>query len=277
MAELPEIEVLRRDLERELVGKKVKAVEVRSMSALGRYNNRKSFVAQLDGAKFTSVDRRGLYLLVGVDPGHTLVIALGASGQLRRVTGREKVPETAEITVTFTQGGGLALIDPDGTATAFVTAADELADALPELAQLGFDPIEEPMSWTRFGELVVRRATKMKTLLTDPTVVVGIGELYADEILFHAGLRHDRMSTTLSSQELRRLYRALVETLHDAVKYRGTTLGEDGWRDLMGKPGEFAEHLAVYGRDGQLSPRSRAPIQKVKFEGRWTYFCETQV
>jgi formamidopyrimidine-DNA glycosylase len=277
MPELPEIEVLRRDLEREVTGKKVKSVETKSMSALGRYNNRKAFGSQLEGAKLGAVTRRGLYLLVAVDADRTLVVSLGASGALRRVTGKEKDPEPAEILITFTQGGSIALIDPAGTAQMFVTPTEDLAVALPDLAMLGFDPIEEPMSWTRFAELIVRRAAKMKTLLTDPTLVAGVGELYADEILFHAGLRHDRMSNTLSSQELRRLYRALVETMHEAVKYRGTTLGENGYRDLMGKPGEYQDHLAVYGRDGQLSPRSRAPIQKVKFEGRWTYFCETQV
>jgi formamidopyrimidine-DNA glycosylase len=101
--------------------------------------------------------------------------------------------------------------------------------------------------------------------------------VYADEILFHAGLRHDRVSNTLSSQEVRRLYRAVVETLHDAVKYRGTSLPDLPFTDFAGKQGEYQEHLAVYGRDGQLSPRSRGVIQRVKFEGRWTYYCETQV
>jgi formamidopyrimidine-DNA glycosylase len=277
MRELPEIEVLRRDLEREIVSKKVKSVEAKSMTALGRYNNRKAFTSQLEGAKVVSVTRRGLHLLIGLDEDRVLVVALGDGGLIRKTGGKEPGLEAPEITIAFTQHGGFQFGDESGTGEMFVSATDALSTALPALDKLGVDPVDEPMAWTTFAELVLRRATKMKTLLTDPTVLAGIGDVYADEILFHAGLRHDRVSNTLSSQEVRRLYRAVVETLHEAVKYRGTTLPTLPFSDLTGKPGDFQEHLAVYGRDGQLSPRSRAPIQKVKFEGRWTYFCETQV
>jgi formamidopyrimidine-DNA glycosylase len=277
MRELPEVEVLRRDLEREVLGKKVKSVEAKSMAALGRYNNRKAFTSQLEGAKIGSINRKGLHLLVGLDEDRILVIALGDGGVLRRVGGKDAGLDAPDITITFTQQGGLQFGDPSGSGEVFVTTADGLHAALPALDKLGVDPIDEPMAWTNFAELVLRRATKMKSLLTDPTVLAGIGDVYSDEILFHAGLRYDRLSNTLSSQEVRRLYRAVVETLHDAVKYRGTTLPGSPFADVTGKPGEYQQHLAVYGRDGQLSPRSRAPIQKAKFEGRWTYFCTTQV
>jgi formamidopyrimidine-DNA glycosylase len=102
--------------------------------------------------------------------------------------------------------------------------------------------------------------------------------MYSDEILFHSGLRYDRVTTSLSAQEIRRLYRAVVETIHEAVKYGGTTLGEDGWVGLTGKPGEYQEYLAVYKRDGEMSPRARGPIVKARFGSGYTYFCEqTQV
>jgi formamidopyrimidine-DNA glycosylase len=277
MRELPEVEVLRRDLEREIVGKKIKGVEAKSMTLLGRYNNRKAFTSQLDGAKVVSVTRRGLHLLITLDEDRVLVVALGEGGLLRRVGGKDTGLESPEITVTFTQHGGFQFGDESGTGEMFVSSPEALPAALPALEKLGVDPVDEPMAWTTFAELVLRRNTKMKTLLTDPTVLAGIGDVYADEILFQAGVRYDRISNTLSSQEVRRLYRAVVETLHDAVKYRGTTLPTLPFSDFAGKPGEYQEHLAVYGRDGQLSPRSRAPIQKAKFEGRWTYYCETQV
>jgi formamidopyrimidine-DNA glycosylase len=152
-----------------------------------------------------------------------------------------------------------------------------LADALPDLAILGLDPLEQPVSWTTFGQLLAQTDAKLKTLLMDDTFIVGIGEVYADEILFDAGLRFDRSSRSLSTQEIRRLYRSLVETLHDAVKYRGTSLSDDNYVDVFGEPGGYGEHLQVYGREGELSPRSRSPILRVKFGGRWTYYCETQV
>ena len=76
---------------------------------------------------------------------------------------------------------------------------------------------------------------------------------------------------------MRRLYRSLVETLHNVIKYRGTTLEDRPWADVFGEPGVFDQHIQVYQREGELSPRSRTPIQRAKFKGDWTYFCETQV
>ena len=113
------------------------------------------------------------------------------------------------MVITFTQHGQLRLLDAEGTAQMFVVDTEALADELPDLDGLGLDPVEEPVSWTAFGQGLLRHQTKLKTLLTDPSFVVGIGDIYADEILFHAGLRHDRLSDSLSAQEIRRLHRAL--------------------------------------------------------------------
>lgn len=272
--ELPEVEVLRRDLEREVVGKKIKAVEIKSMATLARYKNRKAFSSLLEGTKLVSVTRKGMRLLVALDNEQTLIINVG-NGSLRKITGKEKNLPVAEMTITFVQGGSLIYVMNGPGADFFVVPTDSLDTAIPEFEHLGFDPVEIPISWGLFGELLIRRPSSLKHFLTDQTIMSGIGELYADEILFNAGVRHDRRSETLSSQEVRRLYRAVVETLHDAIKYRGTSLPENGYVDLFGKPGEY--RTQVYGRDGQRSPRSRNFIQKVKFEGRWTYFCDTQV
>jgi formamidopyrimidine-DNA glycosylase len=142
-----------------------------------------------------------------------------------------------EITITFTQHGALQFDDPPAAGELFVTSDDALDEALPELAKLGIDPVEEPISWTRFADIVLRRKMKMKTLLTDPTIIAGIGDVYADEILFNAGIRHDRMSDTLSSQEIRRLYRASSRRSTMPSSTVGTTLGDSPFADLAGKPG----------------------------------------
>ena len=275
--ELPEVETVRRELDRDLVGKKVKSVEAMSMKVLGRYKNRKAFTAQLDDMKITGVERRGLYLLIVLDGDSTLVVHLGGSGSLRRNANKDAVDPDTEVVITFTQHGQLRLLDGEGTAEMFVVDTDAVADEIPALEDHGLDPVDEPVSWTAFGRSLLQRTTKLKTLLMDDTFVVGIGNLYADEILYEAGLRYDRMSDSLSSQEIRRLHRALVGTLHDAIKYRGTSLPDRPFVDPFGVAGDFSEHLAVYGKHGDLSSRSRLPIQRVKFGGTWTYFCETQV
>ncbi len=101
---------------------------------------------------------------------------------------------------------------------------------------LGVDPVEEPISWTDFARLMLANPMKLKAFLMDQSLIAGIGNIYSDEILFAAGLRYDRMSDSLSSQEIRRLYRAVVETLHEAIKYGGSTLADEGYVDLNGTP-----------------------------------------
>jgi formamidopyrimidine-DNA glycosylase len=113
----------------------------------------------------------------------------------------------------------------------------------------------------------------MKQLLMDQKFVSGLGNIYSDEVLFAAGLRYDRPSDTLSSQEVRRLYRAMQEVLQEAIRFRGTTLEDEAYLDLFGKPGEFQNELKVYGRAGLPCRRCRTPIQAVKISGRNAYFC----
>ena len=275
--ELPEIETIRRDLDREISGRKVKEAEAASMAVLGRYKNRKSFTSLLAGLKVRSVRRLGLHLLVDLDDGNLMAVHLGAGALLRRHANKDAVARGTELTVTFTVGGQVRLVDPDGTSEVCLVPGGDLLGEFPALAALGLDPVGEPVSWTSFAGQVIPRAGDLKALLSDDSLVVGLGDVYVDEVLFHAGLRHDRQSDSLSIQEVRRLYRALVETVHEAVKYRGTSLEDRPFTDVFGVPGEFAQHLAVYGREGQLSPRSRAPIQRTKYKGRWTYYCDTQV
>jgi formamidopyrimidine-DNA glycosylase len=274
MPELPEVEVVRRDLEREVVGKKIKGVDVDGMRSIRRYRQRKQFTSELDGRKITAVSRRGKYLVMKLDDGNALVVHLGMSGQLLRAkSSREAVPKHTHVTITFTQGGQLRFVDPRTFGEMFVTPYDGIDDAVEELAHLGIDPLESAMSWDYFGELVSQRHIKLKAALMDQKFLAGIGNIYSDEILFNAGLRWDRMSDSLSPEEIRRLYRALVETLQDAVKYRGSSLADEQYVDLFGKKGEYQLHHKVYAREGQACLRCRHVIVRQKTGGRSTFFC----
>lgn len=274
MLELPEVETIRRDLEREVAGRRVKAVEVTGSRQL-RHGSKKTFVERLTGAKIETVIRRGLLLTLRLDGGDLLVVDLGASGQLLRAQAKEPLDKAMSVVVTFTQGGQLRFRDEQGTAALWITSPDELLEQEPRLTRLGLDPIEEPVSWTQFGQLFYRHHDKLKAVLVDPTAIVGIGDLYADEILWSAGLRHDRISDALSTQEIRRLHRAVVETMHDAVKYSGTTTADGQYRTVHGKTGDYGDHLNVYERDKQACPRCRGTVSKVRFQQRPTYLCES--
>jgi len=274
MPELPEVETIRRELEREVVGKRVKSAEVHGTRTVRR-QPKKQFITRLDGVKITGVDRKGKYLLLRLDSGDELVIHLRMSGQLLRAAAKDPMPKHTHVVLTFTQGGQLRFVDPRTFGEMFVTSPDTEDVDAPELAELGIDPVEEPISWQTFARLLTARKTKLKAFLMDQTVLAGIGNIYSDEILFAAGLRYDRDTDSLSSQEIRRLYRAVIETLHEAIKYGGSTLADDQYVDLNGKPGEFQEHHKVYDREKQPCRRCRRNlVHKAKFQQRSTFFCE---
>ena len=274
MAELPEAETVRRDLEKEVVGKRVKSVEVTDMRAVHRHPNKSHFVAKLEGRKIAGLQRRGTHLLFRLDGDDVLVTDLASGGQLRRAAAKDPVPDDARVVVTFTQGGQLRFLDRAGAGELFVIPADTLEAEVPVLAELGFDPIDDVMSWAAFGARMQARKGKLKATLTDSRVVAGIGPVYSDEILFAAGLRYDRGADSLSTQEVRRLSRAVAEVLHDAIKHGGVTLPDSGHADVFGKPGDYQKELKVYGREGQPCPRCRSLVVRRKWSGRTAYLCE---
>jgi formamidopyrimidine-DNA glycosylase len=274
MPELPEVEVIRRDLEREVVGKRVKSVEADGMRSIRRHHSRKQFAGHLEGKKMTGVERRGKYILVKLEGGEVLVIHLGMSGQLLRTKGtRDAMAKHTHVVITFTQGGQLRFIDPRTFGEMFVTDLDVVEKEVTELAHLGMDPLDAPMSWDQFGRLVASKHQKLKPLLMDQKFLAGIGNIYSDEILWGAGLRWDRMSDSLSPEEIRRLYRSMVEILQDAVKYRGSSLADEQYVDLYGKPGEYQDHHKVYAREGEACRRCRKPLVRQRVGGRSTFFC----
>jgi formamidopyrimidine-DNA glycosylase len=270
--ELPEVETIRRGLEREVVGKRVKTVQVTGTRTIRR-QTKKTFISKLEGTKITGVERRGKYLVLKLDTGDLLVIHLRMSGQLLRAQTKEAVLKHTHMVITFTQGGQLRFVDPRTFGELFITAPDELTKEVTELADLGMDPVDEPISWVKFREHLLSRPTKLKPLLTDQSFIAGLGNIYSDEILWEAGLRHDRTPQTLSTMEIRRLYRAIVEVLHEAVKHRGSTLSDQQYVDLHGKPGEYQLLHQAYDREGLACRRCRTPIVRERVGQRSTFYC----
>src|SRR5437867_7311799 len=267
---------MRRDLEKDVVGRRIEEAEVKSsknaMRVIRRHGKRKDFTSRLEGHKITKVERRGKYLLLFLDGGDVLVTHFGMSGQFQRGTGRIPPALHTHVVITFQQGGDLRFLDPRTFGEMFVTTGDELGK-VKELQHIAIDPLDTVFTWQTFQYLLAQKAMKMKQLLMDQKFISGLGNIYSDEVLFAAGLRYDRLSDTLSSQEVRRLYRAIQEILQDAIKARGTTLDDDAYVDLFGKPGEYQHELKVYGRQGIACRRCRTPIQTVKISQRNCYFC----
>jgi formamidopyrimidine-DNA glycosylase len=274
--ELPEVEVVRRDLERDVVGRRIAAVEVRRMKntkrVIRRHKTPKEFRDLLVGHKVTRAERQGKYILLHLDDGNVLVVHFGMTGRFLRGNKRLALDNHSHVIVTFQTGGDVRFVDPRTFGEMFVTAADDLGK-VKELAHLAIDPLESMFTWQQFSGALANRASKLKPLLMDQQFVSGLGNIYSDEVLFAAGLRHDRASDELSAQEVRRLYRAIQETVQEAIRFRGTTLGDEAYVDLYGKPGEYQHELKVYGRRGEPCRRCRTPIEVVKYSGRNSYYC----
>jgi formamidopyrimidine-DNA glycosylase len=275
MRELPEVETIRRELDKEVSGKRIKSAEIPgTMSAITGHPNKKHFAAKLDGAKIKSVSRRGLVLVFTLDTEDVVVLDLGDGGWVVRSAPKEPITKETQVVITFTQGGQLRFLDRSDTASMTVIPADDLDTERPDLSTLGLDPVETPVSWTLFAEMLRGQKMKLKAFLVDQTVLSGLGDLYADEILFASGLRPDRIAGSLTTQEIRRLYRSLVETLHDAIKYRGTSLEGDTYVDLHGKPGDYLQHVKVFQREKEACRRCRVPIVKMRSGNVTSFLCE---
>lgn len=272
MPELPEIETLRRDLEKEVVGKKIKAVEVLGTKVIPRHKTKEPFQERLEGFKIDGVSRKGMWLLLRLGE-DVLALNMGTTSQIVKAAAKDPVSPDTQIVLAFTVGGQLRFVDAKATGEAFVASAEELDSQLPELKEMGFDPLEDVISWNTFGAALNREKTKLKQLLMDSRFIAGIGTVYSDEILWTAGLRFDREASSLTTQDVRRLHRALLETLHDGVKHRGVSQPGDAYVDYFGKPGGFGNELKVVGRDGQPCRRCRQPVVKSRFGSKHTYHC----
>ena len=274
--ELPEVEVVRRDLEKDVVTRRIADVDVRRMKntkrVIRRHKTPKKFRDRLKGHRITRSERKGKYVLLHLDDGNVLVTHFGMSGRFLRGTKRVPFDNHTHVIIVFQQGGDLRFVDPRTFGEMFVSTADDLGK-VKELGHIAIDPLEDTFTWQQFHQMLASRASKMKPLLLDQQFISGLGNIYSDEVLFAAGLRHDRMSSELSAQEVRRLYRAMQEIVQEAIRYRGTTLGDEAYVDVFGKPGEYQNELKVYGRKGEPCRRCRTPIEIVKYSGRNSYFC----
>jgi formamidopyrimidine-DNA glycosylase len=267
VTELPQVEAIRKDLEREVIGKRIKDVTVKTAGLVARHRNRPEFVKAVEGRKIEAVARRGVHLTFDLDGDAVLVLRLGDRGTVVRETATAEPGRHTQVVATFTTGGALHYVDPDKSGELFVIERAE-AESLPELSPSGFDPLATTFTWHAMADRIKAARVSLRALLDDAGFIVGLGDVYADEILWAAGLSGTRPAATLSSQEIRRLYRAVFEVLGEAVKQGAESGDEDEDEDVPAPGG------SVYGREGQPCPRCRTPVRKEKLGRRiTTYYC----
>src|SRR5215204_6411778 len=240
MPELPEVETIKEDLRGLLVGSKIERAEVLDPSLVEQPST-EEFVGRLEGVAIAGARSRAKHLIVELDSGDSLVFQLKIGGQLLLVPPVAE-PKTALMLVLHLDGDRrLFLRDETGFTRARLLDAGELEE---RLSSLGPEPLEDGFGAGYLPRTIGSRRAQIKPLLLDQKVVSGIGNIYADEILYDARLHPRRKANTLSDEEWKALYDAIRSNLAAGVEHRGTTVRL--YRDILNRPGEHQNYLRVF-------------------------------
>jgi formamidopyrimidine-DNA glycosylase len=277
MPELPEVETVRRGIESRVVGRRIGEVTVgreRSVRRVGR----EAVITGLTGATVVSVDRRGKYLLCGLDTGDTMMIHLRMSGRVIVAPhGTERPPHTHVVLPLAPRDGTreeMWFVDPRTFGEVVVYDPAEEDEVLPELARLGVDPIRDPFDADVLRVALRGRRGALKPLLLGQHVVAGIGNIYADEILHRCRMRWDRPVDSLRRPQVQLLAEQTVAVLSEAIEAGGSTLDDTQYVDVEGNTGWFQLNHLVYGREGEgCLTCGKSRIRRVVAAGRSTSYC----
>jgi formamidopyrimidine-DNA glycosylase len=244
MPELPEVETTMRGVSPHITGQTIAKVIVRQPKL--RWPVPAALAKAAKGRAIKGVKRRAKYLLIELDGGH-IVIHLGMSGSLRIIKAVEPATVHDHVDIVLANGTALRLRDPRRFgAVLWVTGEPEQHKLL---AHLGPEPLSEDFDGELLYQLSRNRKCAVKTFLMDGKIVVGVGNIYANEALFSAGISPHRKAGSISKARYQRLAEEVKLVLAAAIKVGGTTLKD--FVDGDGKPGYFKNKLKVYGRDGQ--------------------------
>ncbi len=267
MPELPEVETTRRGIEPHVTGARMTELIVR------RYDLRQPVSADitaLEGRSIRGVTRRSKYLLLAIDDGSTLLVHLGMSGSLRVIDPAEVWKKHDHVGVTLGNGRQLRFHDPRRFGLVLrLTESDPLSHAL--LKDLGPEPLEGGFTVAHLKAACAKRSAAIKLVIMDAKVVVGVGNIYASEALFRAGIRPATPAAKISKPRLEKLVAAIRDVLSASILEGGTTL-----RDFLnsdGKPGYFKQRLFVYDRKGEPCRVCGGAIRQAVLGQRATYWC----
>lgn len=276
MPELPEVETVKRGLEKKLRGRKVVDVKVLRLDSVG-YPSPKQFTKQLVGHQFQSIVRRGKYLLFELDQGAALGAHLRMSGRLLLVKpgGEAKSRVRAEhVRVRMELDDGNIFLFEDMRVFGrlwYVPSGTAPNDVISGLGDLGVEPLSDEFTAGYLRDRLKKKTGPIKSALLDQTLIAGIGNIYADESLHLAGLNPQRAANTLTMPQIKVLVTRVKEVLEHAIEKRGSTLRN--YTDSDGVNGNYQSAAHVYGREGEGCHTCRNAIVRVKIGGRSAHFC----
>ena len=266
MPELPEVEILKNELNAHVLGRQVHQVIVPK----GKEGDCPvwEWKSAIQGASIVHVERRGKMLILEFDSGSSLVIHLMMVGQLLLSSLHNGEPNDVRLVLDF-QSDQLSVGQVALRFLRLVPASQ--LDELSEIKKLGCDPLSDDFTVEALRSVTNGRRGKVKSFLLNQRYVAGIGNTYADEILFHAGLDPSRQVSSLAEEEIERLYHTIVDTLRRGLRLGGSS--EMAFVHLDGTKGAFQEQFQVKQRKGKPCRACNTPIEKIPIGGRGTYFC----
>jgi formamidopyrimidine-DNA glycosylase len=270
MPELPEVETVRRGLAQNLPGKLISKVEVLRKESVA-YPKPGQFSRALVGHSFLTVDRRGKYLLFNLSDGAGLACHLRMSGRLLLLKAEAEASPFLRIRIILSDGWELRFEDMRVFGRLwYVPFGQSFAQVIPALVKLGPEPLDR-LDAALLIDLFRRKSQVIKSTLLDQNILAGIGNIYADESLFQAGIHPQTSAGAINLRQAKRLAKAIQSVLHNAIELGGSTLRD--YTDSSGVNGNYQHQAFVYGRTGKPCIVCQSAIERIKIAGRSSHFC----
>lgn len=263
MPELPEVETIRSCLECHQ-GARIVRVEVKRADIIRRAEFE---VAELEGLSIQEVKRRGKYVDLVMSSRYHLILHMGMSGRFYQVEKPTQI-ESAHVHLVIYLDNDAVLVYQDARRFGGVWLVKHARDFF---GHLGVEPLSRAFNTDYLVKVLKGRKIAIKTLLLDQRLISGIGNIYADEALFMAGVLPERPSSSLNRRETKILVKAIKKVLRQGIEQRGTTFRD--FRDGYNQMGGFQDHLKVYGRFREPCPTCSRPLERVRLGGRSTHYC----
>lgn len=267
MPELPEVETIVRKLREKLIGLQIGELKIFLKKCI--QGSCVSFKKNLAGRKISTIERRGKYITIHLDNDQVIVIHLRMTGSLRFLPSNAPLDKHTHLLITFQSSAWqLRFVDQRQFGRLCLVKKEKNGD-LHILEKLGPEPLQ--VNRRKFRQMINGKRRIIKSLLLDQTFIAGIGNIYADEVLYRTGIHPRQGPEFLPPQKIEALLKNLQDLLRQAIQKRGTSVRT--YVDAQGGPGGFQKYLMVYGREGEKCPKCKAIIIREKIAGRSTYYC----
>lgn len=270
MPELPEVETIKRDLKKTILGKRIEEVVIFDKRVIKDLSARR-FIQQAKGCTFKDVWRRGKAIVIVLDQQRYLVVQVKMTGQLIYQPKWNQESRLKETKVVFRLSNGYHLLYNDQRLFGWLYLVGDL-NKIPCLTTIGPEPLNGEFTTEWLYNALKKRRTPIKTLLMNQVFLAGIGNIYASEILFRARIHPQKVSQKLNKKEIDALHLSIKNILEEAIRCRGTSIRN--YRDVEGKKGKFINRIKVYGREKESCYVCKEPIHRIVQGGRSTFFCK---